>query len=197
MGSKSEDILGTGKTVFIPEDTMKQSLGMSPEPRAEIQDCASLIIHAAPDVNKLYLLVHVSTAYIRSFLEYGEVAEEVYRVGDSEKEIADITAGPAAQVPSPQYMPVTPSPVSNVYARLLFPTGGINTFTPCPGSASGTNLLDEIPVGLVAKMLFQHICRRAVDAVHASSSLYVSKTLDDFLPDARRDAGTSWRLRME
>ncbi|RYP63509.1 hypothetical protein DL770_009375 [Monosporascus sp. CRB-9-2] len=47
----------------------------------------------ARDFKKLHLLFHASTAYVHAFLEWGEVAEEVYRVGDPEKEIADITAG--------------------------------------------------------------------------------------------------------
>ncbi|RYP60589.1 hypothetical protein DL769_008046 [Monosporascus sp. CRB-8-3] len=265
MGSKSEDILRTGKIVFVPGDTTKPSLGMSPEHRAEIQDSVTLVIHAAADINfrdplpvlvanntsstlelasmardfkKLHLFVHVSTAYVNSFLEDGEVAEEVYRVGDPEKEIADITAGrgsgrveaypwpygyskhlteqlvtlrfpqlpllivrpscigPAAQVPFPQYMPVTSSPLSNFYARLLFPTGGTNIFPPCRGSASGTNVLDEIPVDLAANILLQHTYLRTVGVVHASSSLYVAKTLDDYLADARRYAPASWRPRM-
>ncbi|RYP36991.1 hypothetical protein DL767_003146 [Monosporascus sp. MG133] len=47
----------------------------------------------ARDFKKLHLFVRVSTPYVHSFLEDGEVAEEVYQVGDPEKEIADITAG--------------------------------------------------------------------------------------------------------
>ncbi|RYP73514.1 hypothetical protein DL771_003553 [Monosporascus sp. 5C6A] len=265
MGSKSEDILGKRKIVFVPGDITKPSLGMSAEHRAEIQDSVSLILHAAADINfrdplpvlvanntsstlelasmardfkKLHLFVHVSTAYVNSFLEDGEVVEEVYRVGDPEKEIADITAGrgsgrveaypwpygyskhlteqlltlrfsqlpllilrpscigPAAQVPFPQYMPETSSPLSSFYARLLFPTGGINTFPPCRGSASGTNVLDEIPVDLVANILLQHTYRRTMGVVHASSSLYVPKTLDDYLAEARGYAPASWRPRI-
>ncbi|KAK7928763.1 hypothetical protein PG985_005761 [Apiospora marii] len=80
-----------------------------------------------------------------------------------------------------------------MYARLMYPTGGINTWHVPDGITSGSNILDEIPVDTVANMILQHICRGKAGVVHAGSELYIPRTLDHFLADLDEHVPDEWR----
>jgi hypothetical protein len=82
--------------------------------------------------------------------------------------------GPAIAQPYEMYGPQGSCPISTLYARLMRPTGGKSIWY-APGH--GANILDEIPVDLVANILLQHVHSGTHGVVHASSSYYIPKTL--------------------
>lgn len=83
--------------------------------------------------------------------------------------------GPAIAQPCEMYGPQGSCPISTLYSRLMQPTGGKSIwYTPDHGS----NILDEIPVDLVANVLLQHVHSGTRGVVHASSSYYIPKTLE-------------------
>ncbi|KAK8121485.1 hypothetical protein PG999_005605 [Apiospora kogelbergensis] len=106
------------------------------------------------------------------------------------------SVGPALEVPFSQYMPQASCPLSNMYARLIYPTGGANTWHVPDGVSSGSNILDEIPVDIVANMMLQHVCRGTAGVVHAGSELYIPRTLDHFLADLEEHVPDEWRRKM-
>jgi fatty acyl-CoA reductase len=82
--------------------------------------------------------------------------------------------GPAIAQPYEMYGPQGSCPISTLYARLMRPTGGKNIwYAPTYGS----NIIDEVPVDVVANVLLQHAHSGTRGVVHASSSYYIPKTL--------------------
>jgi fatty acyl-CoA reductase len=82
--------------------------------------------------------------------------------------------GPAIAQPCEMYGPQGSCPISTLYSRLMQPTGGKSIwYTPDCGS----NILDEIPVDLVANVLLRHVHSGTRGVVHASSSYYIPKAL--------------------
>jgi hypothetical protein len=67
--------------------------------------------------------------------------------------------------------------LSNILHLLAIndPVGGINLWHAPKNQVTGTNRFDEIPVDLVAKILFQHILLETRGIIHASSLNYISK----------------------
>lgn len=93
--------------------------------------------------------------------------------------------GPAISQPYELYGPEGSCPISTIYSQLMVPTGGINLWHAPKNQATGANRLDEIPVDLVAKILFQHVLLETRGVVHASSLNYKSKTINQIMAEAR------------
>jgi alcohol-forming fatty acyl-CoA reductase len=94
--------------------------------------------------------------------------------------------GPAISQPYELYGPEGSCPISAIYSRLMDPIGGINLWHAPKNQVTGKNHLDEIPVDLVAKILFQHVLLKTRGVVHASSLNYKSKTMNQIMAEARR-----------
>jgi alcohol-forming fatty acyl-CoA reductase len=93
--------------------------------------------------------------------------------------------GPAISQPYELYGPEGSCPISAVYLRLMAPVGGTTIWHAPKNQVVGTNRLDEIPVDLVAKILFQHVLLETRGVVHASSLNYIPKTLNQITAEAR------------
>jgi len=103
--------------------------------------------------------------------------------------------GPVASQPYELYGPEGSCPISSIYSRLMDPVGGINLWHAPKNQVTGTNRLDEIPVDLVAKILFQHVLLETRGIIHASSLNYISKTMNQIMAEARHGAdhcSTGW-----
>jgi hypothetical protein len=83
--------------------------------------------------------------------------------------------GPAIAQPYEMYSPQGSCPISTLYARLMRPTGGKSIWY---APNHGGNILDEIPVDVIANILLQHVHSGTRGVVHASSSYYIPKTLE-------------------
>jgi fatty acyl-CoA reductase len=84
------------------------------------------------------------------------------------------------------YGPEGSCPISAIYSRLMDPVGGTRFWYAPKNQVTGTNRLDEIPVDLVAKILFQHVLLETRGIIHASSLNYIPKTLNQIMAEARR-----------
>ena len=91
--------------------------------------------------------------------------------------------GPAVAQPYEMYGPQGSCPISTLYSRLMQPTGGKSIWY---APTHGGNILDEIPVDLVANVLLQHVHSGTRGVVHASSSYYIPKTLEWILEQPRK-----------
>jgi alcohol-forming fatty acyl-CoA reductase len=101
--------------------------------------------------------------------------------------------GPAIAQPCVMYGPHGSCPISTLYSRLMQPTGGKSIwYTPDHGS----NILDEIPVDLVANVLLQHVHSGTRGVVHASSSYYIPKTLEWILEQPSKHLPAHQAARM-
>jgi alcohol-forming fatty acyl-CoA reductase len=94
--------------------------------------------------------------------------------------------GPAISHPYELYGSEGSCPISALYSRLMDPVGGINLWHAPKNQVTGTNRLDEIPVDLVAKILFQHVLHETRGIIHASSLNYIPKTMNEIMDKARR-----------
>jgi len=77
----------------------------------------------------------------------------------------------------------------------MAPVGGANLWHAPKNQVVGTNRLDEIPVDLVAKILFQHVLLETRGIIHTSSLNYISKTMNQIMAEARHGAdhcSTGW-----
>jgi fatty acyl-CoA reductase len=86
-----------------------------------------------------------------------------------------ISIGPAIAQPYEMYGPQGSCPISTLYSRLMQLTRGKSIWY---APAYSGNILDEIPVDLVANVLIQHVHSGTRGVVHASSSYYIPKTLE-------------------
>jgi nucleoside-diphosphate-sugar epimerase len=101
--------------------------------------------------------------------------------------------GPAIAQPCEMYGPQGSCPVSTLYSRLMQPTGGKSIwYTPDHGS----NIIDEIPVDLVANVLLQHVHSGTRGVVHASSSYYIPKALEWILEQPTKHLPAHQAARM-
>ncbi|KAK8073315.1 hypothetical protein PG994_004214 [Apiospora phragmitis] len=265
MGIKADDVFASDRVVLLAGDCTKPRLGLSTQDYLTMQKSVSIIINASANINfndpldklvasnclsalevaalgtampNLQRFVHISTAYVNTFLDDGLIKEKVYSFGNPESELRQVlrgetpervryhawpygyskylaeqllvqrfsqlpllivrpsSLGPALDAPFPQYIPQASCPLSNMYARLMYPTGGVNTWHVPDGITSGSNILDEIPVDIVANMMLQHVCRGTAGAVHAGSELYILRTLDHFLADVDEHVPDEWRRKM-
>jgi nucleoside-diphosphate-sugar epimerase len=101
--------------------------------------------------------------------------------------------GPAIAQPYEMYGPQGSCPISTLYARLMQPVGGESIWhTP----TNGGNILDEIPVDLVANILLRHVHSGTRGVVHASASYYIPKTLKWILEQPFEYLPAHWTERM-
>jgi len=101
--------------------------------------------------------------------------------------------GPAIAQPYEMYGPQASCPISTLYARMMQPIGGRSIwYSP----TRGDNILDEIPVDLVANVLLQHVHSGTRRVVHASSSYYIPKTLEWILEQPFKYLPAHWVARM-
>jgi nucleoside-diphosphate-sugar epimerase len=105
--------------------------------------------------------------------------------------------GPAVSEPFELYGHLPSIPVDNLLERLMLPGKEIHVFRPAIGSSSGSNVLDEIPVDLVANILLQHVQQGSRGPVHACSRSYVSRTFDDLVSDLAKHVPPYWRSDMK
>ncbi|KAF8142841.1 male sterility protein-domain-containing protein [Mycena galopus ATCC 62051] len=83
---------------------------------------------------------------------------------------------PAISQPYPYYHRRSSCPLSTyIRAYMTAPDSGV--FHVSPQHTSGSNILDEIPVDLVANLILLHIMRRTTGVVHACSQSYVPRSL--------------------
>ncbi|KAH8660502.1 male sterility protein [Xylariales sp. PMI_506] len=104
--------------------------------------------------------------------------------------------GPAIKEPYELYMPISASPMSGWSSQLMLPVGGTVLYKVENASKFGHNILDEIPVDLVANVILQHIQRGTRGVVHASSQLFFSRTFNQFLEHVRRAVPAEWRGKL-
>jgi nucleoside-diphosphate-sugar epimerase len=103
--------------------------------------------------------------------------------------------GPAFRHPYPLYGSEDSTPITK-FTRLWFSDrGSTQVWHATEGSKTGTNILDEIPVDLVANACLLHAAARTTGIVQVGSQLYHSYTFDDVFriglenstPAAQRD----------
>jgi fatty acyl-CoA reductase len=104
--------------------------------------------------------------------------------------------GPAIAQPYEMYGPKGSCPVSTLYSRLMRPTGGQSVWHTSAEYPDANNILDEIPVDLVANILMQHVYAGTRGVVHASSSSYIPKTLKWFLEQPYKHVPVKWAEKM-
>ncbi|KAH7377226.1 male sterility protein [Plectosphaerella cucumerina] len=104
--------------------------------------------------------------------------------------------GPAIAQPFEMYGHTPSIPINNLYARLMAPNPGTSVFHATQGSRSGTNVLDEIPVDLVADVLLQHVQRGSRGPIHAGAHIYIPRQFDQVITDAKRYVPPQWRAKM-
>jgi nucleoside-diphosphate-sugar epimerase len=87
--------------------------------------------------------------------------------------------GPAFRHPYPLYGSEDSTPITK-FTRLWFSDrGSTQVWHATEGSKTGTNILDEIPVDLVANACLLHAAARTTGIVQVGSQLYHSYTFDD------------------
>jgi fatty acyl-CoA reductase len=101
--------------------------------------------------------------------------------------------GPAIAQPYEMYGPRGSCPISTLYARSMQPIGGESIWH---APTNGGNILDEIPVDLVANVLLRHVHSGTRGVVHASSSYYIPRTLKWILEQSFEYLRAHWTERM-
>ncbi|OAQ60185.1 male sterility protein [Pochonia chlamydosporia 170] len=104
--------------------------------------------------------------------------------------------GPAIFQPFELYGKSKSIPIHNLYSRLMYPSDRPNLFHATAGSVSGSNVLDEIPVDLLANILLQNVQRGTRGPVNASSRFYITKTFDDFVADVHKWVPDYWKANV-
>jgi fatty acyl-CoA reductase len=104
--------------------------------------------------------------------------------------------GPAIAQPFEMYGPHGSCPISTLYSRLMRPIGGQSVWHTSAESPDGNNVVDEIPVDLVANILIQQVYLGTRGVVHASSACYVPKTLKWLLEQPYRHVPVEWAAKM-
>ncbi|KAJ7487823.1 male sterility protein-domain-containing protein [Mycena latifolia] len=92
--------------------------------------------------------------------------------------------GPAISQPYPYYGPPGSCPVST-YIRTYMEDPDSGVVHVSPGNVSGSNIVDEIPVDLVANLILLHVMHATTGIVHASSQSYVPRRLSQFHDNIR------------
>jgi alcohol-forming fatty acyl-CoA reductase len=105
--------------------------------------------------------------------------------------------GPAIAQPYVMYGPKGSCPISTLMARLMMPTGGVNIWRTSKGAADGSNILDEIPVDILANVLLQHVHLGTRGVVHGCSAYYyIPKTLKWMLGQPSKYVPIDWAGKM-
>ncbi|KAJ7135894.1 NAD-binding domain 4 protein [Mycena epipterygia] len=92
--------------------------------------------------------------------------------------------GPAVSQPYPYYGPPGSCPVST-YIRTYMEAPDSGIVHVSPRNMSGSNIVDEIPVDLVANLILLHAMHGTTGIVHASSQSYTPRRLSQFHDDIR------------
>ncbi|KAJ7433477.1 male sterility protein-domain-containing protein [Mycena latifolia] len=249
MAHEIDRILATGKIHFVVGDITAPAFGISFTLLAEMAQRVTVVIHSAGNINlaaslrasvrdnclpalelarlassfpHLVRFVHISSAYVNSFLPDGPVEERIYDTGNPEAQLHEILKtgaltsdgpqfpwpyscakhlterllfarfpalptlivrptliGPALARPHPFYSPPGAHPVST-YMRAYFaaPDSGI-------ARATGTNIVDELPVDLVANLVLLHAAHGTAGVVHASAQICGARSLAALHGDMR------------
>ncbi|KAF7590723.1 hypothetical protein BBP40_002514 [Aspergillus hancockii] len=104
--------------------------------------------------------------------------------------------GPAIYHPFPLYGPKGSNPLTTFAELYLKDLGGTRLWHAAKGQSSGTNVLDEIPVDLVANICLLHTAANSTGVVHAAAQLYIPRTFDDFLRSTQSNAPPAIRDRL-
>ncbi|OJJ45867.1 hypothetical protein ASPZODRAFT_68636 [Penicilliopsis zonata CBS 506.65] len=95
---------------------------------------------------------------------------------------------PSLRDPFPLYGPEDSTPM-NKFARFFFSDrGGTQVWHATEGHRTGANVLDEIPVDLVANAILLHGAARTKGIIHLGAELYMRRTFDEFLAETRNHA---------
>ena len=100
--------------------------------------------------------------------------------------------GPAIREPFEFYGPEGSIPLDTVFSRMMWPIGGLDIYHAAPGSTSGSNIIDEIPVDLVANLTLTHLTLGTRGVVTLSSLCYTPRSFDKLIADLRRSLPPSW-----
>ncbi|KAJ6594610.1 NAD-binding domain 4 protein [Mycena capillaripes] len=94
--------------------------------------------------------------------------------------------GPAIAQPYPYYGPLGACPISTyIRGYITAPDSGV--VHVARGNTAGANILDEIPVDLVANIVLLHAARGTVGIVHAGAQSYVPRSLAQMHADIRAE----------
>lgn len=100
--------------------------------------------------------------------------------------------GPAIKEPFEFYGPEGSIPLDTVYSRMMFPVSGLDVYHAAQGSTSGSNILDEVPVDVVANLTLLHLTLGTRGVVQTGSLCYTPRTFDKMIADLRRSLPPSW-----
>lgn len=100
--------------------------------------------------------------------------------------------GPAIKEPFELYGPEGSHPVDTYCLRMMFPIGGKDVYHAAGGSSSGTNIMDEVPVDVLANLSLLHVVLRTRGVVQIGSLCYIPKSLDKVIADMRHALPPSW-----
>lgn len=100
--------------------------------------------------------------------------------------------GPAIKEPFEFYGPKGSNPLDSYYLRMMFPVGGQGVCHAAGGSKSGTNIMDEVPVDVVANLTLLHAVLGTRGVVQIGSLCYTPKTLDQIIADFRHALPPLW-----
>ncbi|KAJ7258162.1 male sterility protein-domain-containing protein [Mycena rebaudengoi] len=92
--------------------------------------------------------------------------------------------GPALRHPHPSYGPQDANPIST-YIHQYFTQPDSGVMRAEPKHPAGTNILDEIPVDVVANLSLLHVIHGTVGIVHASAQIFGARTVADMHADMR------------
>jgi fatty acyl-CoA reductase len=99
--------------------------------------------------------------------------------------------GPALAQPFTLYGPEGSCPISTLFSRMMRPSktkAAAMWYSP----TSGQNILDEIPVDIVANVILRHIDADTRGVVHASSAYYVPKSIEWMFSQVERCLPPRW-----
>lgn len=100
--------------------------------------------------------------------------------------------GPAIKEPFEFYGPDGSIPIDTVYSRMMWPVGGLDVYHATQGSDSGSNILDEVPVDVVANLTLTHLILGTRGVVQLGSLCYSPRTFDKVVADVRRSLPPAW-----
>ncbi|KAJ6608303.1 male sterility protein-domain-containing protein [Mycena sp. CBHHK59/15] len=92
--------------------------------------------------------------------------------------------GPAISQPYPFYGPTGSCPVST-YMRTYMESPDSGVVHVSSRNTAGSNIIDEIPVDLVANLILLHLVHGTTGIVHTSSQSYVPRRLSQFHDEIR------------
>ena len=250
MPEQTDDILETGRVTFVVGDLTKANAGLQESDLQQVQDQVTVVINAAGNVSLLQDLrgsvgentvphhalvrlcgtfrriqrfLHVSSAFVNSFLPGGAVEERVYDIYDDsvdathnlkailEAGTSPFTSSFAAPYAHAKYIAerllldaspsfplliIRPSNIgpairdpSPLYGlHMVIPLHSYVQFILCSGTQRREelesmlppqNVIDEIPVDLVANTCLLHLQMGTTGIVHSAAELYQRRCVGD------------------